>query len=369
MAPTEILARQHAQSIHALLEPLGFADQLVLLVGSLKPAQKKRAHAAIASNKARFIIGTHALIQEKVTPPKLGLVIVDEQHRFGVEQRKRLQAKAGHAVHVLTMTATPIPRSLALTVYGELDVSVIATKPELRKPIKTKIVPAAGKAAMYKKVDERVAEGEQVFVVAPLITESDTLAVASAEALFEQLSKKTFKHRRVGLLHGKMKADEKQRVMQQFIDKELDIMVATTVIEVGVDVPNATVMVIESADRFGLAQAHQLRGRVGRGSAQAYCYLALSDNRPPSRRLRALETSTDGFALAELDLELRGPGAIYGSMQHGALDLRIAKLSDTKLIAEARQAAQKLLDNEDELLQYSQLVHTVEKLRAITNLN
>lgn len=369
MAPTEILARQHAQSIHELLEPLGFADQLVLLVGSLKPAQKKRAHEAIENLQARLIVGTHALIQEKVLPPKLGLVIVDEQHRFGVEQRKKLQAKAGHAVHVLTMTATPIPRSLALTVYGELDISVIAAKPQNRLPIITKIIPSSGKAAMYQAIDKRIEAGEQVFVVTPLISESGMLTAASAEKMHDELAKKYFKHRRVGLLHGKMKADEKQAIMQQFIDRQLDILVATTVIEVGVDVPNATVMVIESAERFGLAQAHQLRGRVGRGGAQAYCYLVLSDNKPSSRRLRALETSTDGFALAELDLEIRGPGAIYGSMQHGALDLRIAKLTDTKLIAEARKAAQKLLDNEDELLQYSQLVQTVEKLRAITNLN
>ena len=369
MAPTEILARQHAQTVYDLLEPLGFASQLVLLVGSLTAAQKKRAHEAIASNQARLIIGTHALIQDKVMPPNLGLVIVDEQHRFGVEQRKKLQAKAGHAVHVLTMTATPIPRSLALTVYGEMDMSIIATKPRNRKPIKTSIVSAASKQTMYAAIDKRLAAGEQVFVVAPLITESETLAAASAQALYESLANKAFKHRRIGLLHGKMKADDKQRVMQQFIDKKLDILVATTVIEVGVDVPNATVMVIESADRFGLAQAHQLRGRVGRGGAQSYCYLVLSDNKPPTRRLRALETSNDGFALAELDLELRGPGAIYGSLQHGALDLRIAKLTDTELIAEARAAAQSLLDRPEELVQYTQLTHTVEKLRAITNLN
>lgn len=369
MAPTEILARQHAQTVYDLLEPLGFASQLVLLVGSLTGAQKKRAHEAIATNQARLIIGTHALIQDKVTPPNLGLVIVDEQHRFGVEQRKKLQAKAGHAVHVLTMTATPIPRSLALTVYGEMDMSIIASKPQNRKPIKTSIVPAASKQTMYAAIDKRIDAGEQVFIVAPLITESETLAAASAEALYESLAKKAFKHRRIGLLHGKMKADEKQRVMQDFIDKKLDILVATTVIEVGVDVPNATVMVIESADRFGLAQAHQLRGRVGRGGAQSYCYLVLSDNKPPTRRLRALETSNDGFALAELDLELRGPGAIYGSLQHGALDLRIVKLTDTKLIAEARAAAQSLLDQPKELVQYTQLAHTVEKLRAITNLN
>ncbi|MBP7806872.1 ATP-dependent DNA helicase RecG [Candidatus Saccharibacteria bacterium] len=369
MAPTEILARQHATSIHTLLEPLGYADQLCLLVGSLSASQKKRAHKAIKDNQARLIIGTHALIQDTVQPPNLGLVIVDEQHRFGVEQRKKLQSKAGHAVHVLTMTATPIPRSLALTVYGEMDMSIIATKPALRKPIKTKVIPAASRDALYKDIDKHIDAGEQIFVVTPLITESDMLQAASAEEVHKRLSKGIFKHRRVGLLHGKLKSSEKQQIMQSFVDHELDVLVATTVIEVGVDVPNATVMVIESAERFGLAQAHQLRGRVGRGKQQAHCYLLLTDNKPVSRRLRALETSSDGFGLAELDLELRGPGAIYGSMQHGELDLRIAKLTDTKLIAEARSAAQKVLDTPELLVQYKELHNTVEKLRAITNLN
>lgn len=369
MAPTEILARQHAQTIYDLLEPLGFADQLVLLVGSLSAGQKKRAHAAIADNKARLIVGTHALLQDKVLPQRLGLVIVDEQHRFGVEQRLKLQAKAGHAVHVLTMTATPIPRSLALTVYGEMELSIIRAKPRNRKPIQTKIIPAATRSALYKEVDKRLSAGEQAFVVTPLISESDIMNSASAERVHEELATRLLKHRRIGLLHGKMKTEAKQEVMQRFLDHELDVLVATTVIEVGVDVPNATIMVIESADRFGLAQAHQLRGRVGRGDAQAYCYLVLSDNRAPTQRLRALETSSDGFALAELDLELRGPGAIYGSMQHGALDLRIAKLSDVQLIAEARAAAEELLDREDELLQYKHLHQTVQKIRAITNLS
>jgi ATP-dependent DNA helicase RecG len=369
MAPTEILARQHAQSIYALLEPLGYADQLCLLVGSLSASQKKRAHEAIKHNDARMIVGTHALIQDKVVPPKLGLVIIDEQHRFGVEQRKKLQAKAGHAVHVLTMTATPIPRSLALTVYGEMEMSIIASKPKNRKPIITKIVPSASKLTMYKQIDAEIAKGRQAFVVTPLITESAFMQVQSAEETYAKLQKTVFKHRKVGLLHGKMKSDDKQRIMQDFLDKKLDILVATTVIEVGVDVPNASVMVIESADRFGLAQAHQLRGRVGRGDDQGYCYLVLSDNKPPSKRLRALETSHDGFALAELDLELRGPGAIYGQMQHGELDLRIARLTDIKLITEARTAAQSLLDSPDELLQYKELMKTVEKLRAITSLN
>jgi ATP-dependent DNA helicase RecG len=369
MAPTELLARQHAETIHNLLEPLGMADQLSLLIGGLKPAQKKTAQARIKSGEIGLIVGTHALIQEKVDMHKLGLIIVDEQHRFGVEQRKALQAKAGHMPHVLSMTATPIPRSLALTLYGELDISVIDVKPEGRKPIITKLISPNSRKQLYEKVDEQIAAGRQVFVVTPLISESEALPVKSAEEVYESLRTGIFKHRRVGLLHGKMKPDEKDSVMQAFVRQELDILVSTTVIEVGVNVPNATVMLIENAERFGLAQIHQLRGRVGRSKHQGYCYLILSDSSEPSRRLRALESSSDGFALAELDLEIRGPGAIYGTMQHGQLDLRIAKLTDTQLIAAARQAAQSFIDKGENLLQYKELHAHVSRLRAVTNLN
>jgi len=345
------------------------AGEVTLLVGGLKPAQKKAAHTRTRSGEVRFIIGTHALIQEKVDMHKLGLVIVDEQHRFGVEQRKALQAKAGHAVHVLNMTATPIPRSLALTLYGELDISVIDTKPAGRKSIRTKIVSPNSRKQLYEQIEQELAAGRQMFVVCPLISESDALPVKSAEEVYEELRKSVFTHRRIGLLHGKMKPEEKDAVMQQFANQELDILVATTVIEVGVNVPNATVMLVENAERFGLAQIHQLRGRVGRSDHQGYCFLMMGDSSPPSRRLRALESSSDGFALAELDLEIRGPGAIYGTMQHGQLDLRIAKLTDTKLIAAARRAAQEFIDREEDLLQYKQLHDRVRKLRAVTNLN
>ncbi|HVX56157.1 MAG TPA: ATP-dependent DNA helicase RecG [Candidatus Saccharimonadales bacterium] len=369
MAPTELLARQHTDTIHALLEPLGRADSAVLLVGSLTAAQKKRAHQAIADGRARFVIGTQALIQEQVDMHKLALIIIDEQHRFGVEQRKTLMAKAGHMPHVLSLTATPIPRSLALTLYGELDISVLPEKPSGRQPVITKIVSPNARARLYTKIDKELAAGRQMFVVCPLITESAGLDAQSAEQVYEQLSKHEFKHRRVGLLHGQLKAADKQAVMQRFVDGELDILVSTTVIEVGVDVPNASIMLIESAERFGLAQLHQLRGRVGRGSDQGYCYLLMTDSGAPSKRLRALESSQDGFRLAELDLELRGPGAIYGTSQHGQLDLRIAELSDTKLIAHARQSAQQFLDSKDDLLQYKELAQTVSRLRAVTNLN
>ena len=369
MAPTEILASQHAESIYTMLKPLGFEDQVGLLIGSMKPAQKKASQAAIADGKVRFVIGTHALIQEQVDMHKLALIIVDEQHRFGVEQRKKLMAKAGHMPHVLSLTATPIPRSLALTLYGEMDVSILGEKPVGRQPIITEIVSPNSRAQLYAKIANELKAGRQMFVVCPLIAESEALTVNSAEKIYDEMHKKDFKQFRVGLLHGKMKAEDKAAVMEQFVNHELDILVSTTVIEVGVNVPNATVMLIEAPERFGLAQIHQLRGRVGRGEHQGYCYLLMSDSSAPGRRLRALEASQDGFKLAELDLEIRGPGAIYGTMQHGQLDLRVAKLTDTKLIAAAREAAHKFLDRGESLLKYKELAAHVSKLRAVTNLN
>ncbi len=369
MAPTELLARQHADTLYDLLRPLGRAGLVSLLVGSLKPDQKAAARADIKSGRARFIIGTHALIQEQVDMHKLALVIIDEQHRFGVEQRKTLMAKAGHMPHVLSLTATPIPRSLALTLYGELDISILNAKPPGRQPVITKIVSPNSRAQLYAEIDSQLERGRQLYVVCPLISDSAALELASAEKIYEQLSSKDFRHRRVGLLHGKLKPAEKQAVMRRFVRHELDVLVSTTVIEVGVDVPNAGIMLIEDAERFGLAQLHQLRGRIGRGTDQGYCYLMLRDSSAPGRRLRALESSNDGFRLAELDLELRGPGAIYGTYQHGQLDLRIAKLTDTKLIGAARNAAAALLDSGENLLHYKQLMQNVNRLRAVTNLN
>jgi ATP-dependent DNA helicase RecG len=369
LAPTEILARQHADTTHTLLSFIGMSDEVLLLVGSMKPAQKQQAHKRIADKSAHMIVGTHALIAEKVDLKKLGLVIVDEQHRFGVEQRKKLQAKAGVMPHVLSMTATPIPRTLALTLYGELDISILDELPPGRAPIITEIVSPNSRKQMYQKVEQELADGRQVFVVCPLISESETLQVLSAERVYEGLSQKVFKHRRVGLLHGKMKSEEKDAIMALFVVHELDILVSTTVIEVGVDIPNATIMIIEGAERFGLAQAHQLRGRVGRGSHQGYCYLVMSDSKPPSRRLRALQSSTNGFKLAELDLEIRGPGAIYGHIQSGQLDLRIANMSDVKLIAFARASAQKFIDDKEKLLDYPDLARGVKVYRSITSLN
>lgn len=369
MAPTEILARQHAATIFNLLENVGYSNHVGLLIGSLPAVQKKLAHQRIADGSIRLIVGTHALIAEKVDMKKLGLIIIDEQHRFGVAQRKKLQAKAGHMPHVLHMTATPIPRSLALTLYGELDISVLDELPPGRQQIKTRIVSPASNHKLYEQIDKELAVGRQMFVVCPLISDTDTSSGLSAEEIFEQLSKKHFKHRRVALLHGRMKTIDKETIMKEFVVHKYDILVSTTVIEVGVDVPNATIMLIVGADRFGLAQIHQLRGRVGRGGHQSYCFLILSDSKASLQRLKALENITDGFKLAELDLELRGPGAIYGTVQHGVLDLRIASLRDTKLIAAARSAAQDFLDRKEKLNNYPHLASRVKALRAVTNLN
>jgi ATP-dependent DNA helicase RecG len=369
MAPTEILARQHAETLLKLLDSVGYGEQVGLLLGSLTAAQKKTAQQRISDGTIRLIIGTHALIAEKVDMHKLGLIIIDEQHRFGVGQRKKLQAKAGHMPHVLHMTATPIPRSLALTLYGELDISVLDEMPPGRQQIKTKLVSPNSKISLYKEINKEIEAGRQIFVVCPVIIETEASRGLSAEETFKQLSEHEYKHRKVALLHGRLKTDEKEQVMSDFVAGKFDILVSTTVIEVGVDVPNATVMLIVGAERFGLAQIHQLRGRVGRGANQSYCFLMLSDSKAPMQRLRALENITDGFKLAELDLKLRGPGAIYGTIQHGVLDLRIANLTDMKLIAAARNAAQEFLEKKEKINRYAHLEGKVNRLRSVTNLN
>lgn len=369
MAPTELLARQHAETLTELFMATGHAEVVSLLVGSLKPAQKKIAHERIASGHIKFIIGTQALIQDKVSIKDLGLLIVDEQHRFGVDQRKQLLKNTGHMPHVLSMTATPIPRSLALTLYGELDISLLDTMPHGRKPILTEIISPNSREILYKKVDAEIESGRQVYIVCPVITESTAVKMPSVEQMYEKLRKTTFKHRRLGLLHGRLKDAEKTKVMELFASGKIDILVATTVIEVGISVNNASVMVIEGADRFGLAQMHQLRGRVGRSTDQGYCYLVPSDSKAPSPRLRALAQSTDGFRLAELDLELRGPGAIYGTLQHGDLDLRIAKLSDTRLLSESRAAVKEFISSGIKIEDYPELKRRVRAAQAVVTLN
>jgi ATP-dependent DNA helicase RecG len=369
MAPTELLARQHAETLTDLFKATGHDDVVSLLVGSLKPAQKKIAQARIATGHIKFIVGTQALLQEKVVMHNLGLLIVDEQHRFGVDQRKKLLKSSGYMPHVLSMTATPIPRSLALTLYGELDISLLDVMPQGRKPIITEIVSPNSRESLYKKIDEEISGGRQVYIVCPVIKEGSGLKAPSAEQTYEKLRKTTFKHRGLGLLHGKMKDGEKSAVMERFAAGEIDILVATTVIEVGISVANASVMVIEGADRFGLAQMHQLRGRVGRSTDQGFCYIVPSDSKAPSPRLRALSQSTDGFKLAELDLELRGPGAIYGTLQHGELDLRIAKLSDARLLAESRKAVNDFLKAKISLNDFPELKRRVRAAQAVVTLN
>ena len=367
MAPTEILAMQHAKTLDSLLSPFGI--KVGLLTGSVKGAARQALYAAIKSGEVDVIVGTHAVIQEKVQFFKLGFVAIDEQHRFGVSQRQELLKKSQHMPHLLAMTATPIPRSLALAVYGELDVSILNELPKGRKAIKTKIWSPNSRPQLYEKIDQEIANGRQAYVICSLIDDNSENDVKSVEAEYKRLNTGVFKHRKIGLLHGKMKADEKEAVMRAFANGEIHILVSTTVVEVGVDVPNATIMMIEDADRFGLSQLHQLRGRVGRSSHQSYCYLMMSDSSKPSQRLREIEKSNDGFYLAEIDMKLRGPGEIYGRAQHGALNLQIATLSDTKLITKAQRAARKFVESGEDLLQYKQLAASVEQYQRLTTLN
>lgn len=367
MAPTEILASQHAETLRELLAP--FDVTVGLLTGSVKGKARAELLERIASGDVDLVVGTHALIQKKVEYERLGFVVIDEQHRFGVAQRQALLDKSEHMPHLLAMTATPIPRSLALTVYGELDVSVLDELPAGRKPIETKLWAPTNTEKLYSLVDAELEKGRQAYIICSLIDEDPENDVKSVEAEHKKMKSTVFRHRQVGLLHGKLSPTEKDEVMQQFANGKLDILVSTTVVEVGVNVPNSTVMIIENADRFGLSQLHQLRGRVGRSSHQSYCYLVMSDSSKPSARLKEIEKSQDGFYLAEVDLKLRGPGEIYGKSQHGALNLQVASLGDTKLIARAQAAAKVFLDSREDLVQYSQLAAQVEKNQRLTTLN
>jgi ATP-dependent DNA helicase RecG len=367
MAPTEILASQHAETLSRLLQPFGVT--VGLLTGSVKGAARKTLYEQIAGGSVDVVVGTHALIQETVHFHKLGFVVIDEQHRFGVKQRQQLLTKSEHMPHLLAMTATPIPRSLALTVYGELDVSILNELPKGRKPIETKLWSPNSQAQLYAKVDAEIKAGRQGYVICSLIDDNPDNEIKSVQAEHVKLQNSIFKHRRIGLLHGKMKPDEKDEVMTRFAKGDVDILVSTTVVEVGVDVPNATVMIIENADRFGLSQLHQLRGRVGRSSHQSYCFLVMSDSSKPTQRLKEIEKSNDGFYLAEVDLKLRGPGEIYGRSQHGALNLQIATLSDTKLIARAQKQAKSFAASGASLLQYKELAAQVHQYQRLTTLN
>jgi len=335
MAPTELLAEQHGATLTRLLEPLAIRPELLL--GRMSAAEKSAVRERIASGAPRIVVGTHALIQESVTFRKLGLAVIDEQHRFGVEQRAALVEK-GDAPDVLLLTATPIPRSLALTLYGDLDVTQLRERPPGRGTVKTALRTDAARSKIYEFIRSECAAGRQAYVIYPVIDESERADLKAATTMAEKLAK-TFAEFRVGLVHGKMKAEERDATMRAFRDNQVQILVATTVIEVGIDVANATVMLIEHAERFGLAQLHQLRGRVGRGAAASHCIL-LSDSPEAARRLQAFCETTDGFKIAELDLHERGMGELTGARQSGGVPLRYANLeTDLPLLDAARTAA------------------------------
>ena len=345
MAPTEILARQHFATLSALLAPAGM--KVALLTGSARAAEKKKIYAALESGEIHFIVGTHALLSEGVSFRRLGLVVTDEQHRFGVAQRSALAAKAGLTPHVLVMSATPIPRTLALIIYGDLEVSVLDELPPGRTPVETFLVGEDKRRRMYSFVRKLVSEGRQAYIVCPMVEEGEeaTAELKAVTAYAKQLQEEIFPDLKVAFVHGRMKPKEKESVMAAFAAGQTHVLVSTTVIEVGVDVPNAALMIIENAERFGLSQLHQLRGRVGRGRHQSYCVLLSDTKNPDTReRLKVMTRTTDGFVISEEDLKARGPGDFFGKRQHGLPQLRIADLAgDMRLLKEARQAAEDLL--------------------------
>jgi len=363
MAPTEILAEQHFSTLHRLLSAISAGSdresniytfkgvagrdiRMALLTGSLSSADKSQTHGLIKKGEVDIVVGTHALVQREVKFACLGLAVIDEQHRFGVLQRSALKQK-GYNPHLLVMTATPIPRTLALTLFGDLDISTIDEMPAGRQVIKTRWLKPEDRQRAYNFIRKQAGEGRQSFIICPLIEESESLEAKAAVAEYKRLSSEVFPDLRLGILHGRMKNVDKESVMRDFKGGDLDVLVSTSVVEVGIDVPNATVMLVEAADRFGLSQLHQFRGRVGRGESQSYCIL-LSEN--PSEygqeRLRAIEEITDGFALAEKDLELRGPGEFFGTRQSGLPDLKMARLSDTRLLELARSEARILFEKD-----------------------
>jgi len=367
MVPTDILARQHVATFRSLLKDQSISCEL--LVSKLPVARKRDVRERLADGQLDIVIGTQALITKDTSFAQLGLVVVDEQHRFGVMQRLNLKDKAGHLPHVLTMTATPIPRSLALVIYGDLDISILPILPQGRKPITTKVAFDDDRTQIYTQLDSLIEAGSQIYVVCPAIDLTDEGSTMAATAEHARLSKGIFANRRVGLVHGRLKTDEKTAVMEQFVAGDLDILVATTVIEVGVHVERANAIVIEQAHRFGLASLHQLRGRVGRGQVQAFCYLMTNKiDEAQLARVRAVERTTDGFRLAQIDLETRGSGQRVGTMQSGLTGLQFAQLEDSKLIAEVREAAKAFLIPEN-IVQYPHTIERINTFKTVTSLD
>ncbi len=363
LAPTEILASQHAENLNRLLAPFGM--RVALLTGGMKAAPRRTTLAAIRDDEADLIVGTHAILSEGVDFARLGLAVVDEQHRFGVRQRGLLAEKAANP-HLLVMSATPIPRTLGLLMYGDLDISILDELPPGRKPVKTRCITGKKRADLYGFLDREIGGGRQVYIVCPAIEDAGGSGLNAVKSYYEDIAKALLPDRRVGLMHGRLKPKEKAEVMEDFKAGRLDALVSTTVIEVGVDVPNATVMVIENAERYGLSALHQLRGRVGRGAAESWCFL-VSDNASESvqKRLRFLCSTSDGFAVAQYDLETRGPGDFFGSRQHGLPTLQVADLmNDTRTLHAAQSEAAALLAA-DPLLErpeHALLAHQVEQM-------
>jgi ATP-dependent DNA helicase RecG len=369
MAPTEILAIQHFKNIQKIL-PRKYCNKIALFTKDQqyiaeKDISKKELLNKIQDGSIQFIIGTHSLIQDKVNFAKLALVIIDEQHRFGVKQRQALKQKTKTKVpHLLSLTATPIPRTLTLTLYGDLDISIIKEKPAGRKDIKTILVPERKRQAAYKFIKDKIKEKQQAFVICPLIDDSDKLDFKSVNAEYKKINETIFPDLEVGLLHGKIKAEAKKELMNDFKNNQFPILVATSVIEVGVDIPAATIMIIESAERFGLSQLHQFRGRIGRNDLDSFCLLfTTDDSQLTKQRLQALAKISDGFKLAELDLELRGSGEVFGTKQTGLVKLKIAKLTDVELIKKAQNWAKKIV-NDDKYLSQHQLKKLLSELKT-----
>ena len=348
MAPTEVLARQHYESITRLFETYDIPVKVELLTGSMTAKEKRRAYDRIACGYAKIIVGTHALIQGAVEYDSLALVVTDEQHRFGVKQREAFAQKGG-APHVLVMSATPIPRTLAIILYGDLDISVIDELPANRLPIKNCVVDTGYRATAYTFMKKQIAEGRQCYVICPMVEESEHLEAENVMDYAKMLQEEMGKDICVSFLHGKMKQAEKDSIMEQFGRNEIQILVSTTVIEVGIDVPNATVMMIENAERFGLAQLHQLRGRVGRGKHQSYCiFMSASKAKETKERLEILNKTNDGFKIASEDLRLRGPGDLFGIRQSGLMDFKLGDVfQDAKILKESNEAADWMLKNQN----------------------